>query len=134
MTSKPMIDKCQKLNMSTSSVFVLFIPNNTKLTITKIIRKKSVYAEPQVIVASGAQPTSVMFSSIPVDLTKSCRAGRSEEHTSELQSRFDLVCRLLLEKKSSFTNRPYTTWRRHFYWTFCPACLCSPRWSERLCF
>src|SRR5450830_1976966 len=27
------------------------------------------------------------------------RAERSEEHTSELQSRFDLVCRLLLEKK-----------------------------------
>src|SRR5699024_12849897 len=27
------------------------------------------------------------------------RPGRSEEHTSELQSRFDLVCRLLLEKK-----------------------------------
>src|SRR5699024_11478067 len=26
-------------------------------------------------------------------------SGRSEEHTSELQSRFDLVCRLLLEKK-----------------------------------
>src|SRR5699024_12843142 len=25
--------------------------------------------------------------------------GRSEEHTSELQSRFDLVCRLLLENK-----------------------------------
>src|SRR5699024_11877636 len=29
---------------------------------------------------------------------------RSEEHTSELQSRFDLVCRLLLEKK----NKPRT--------------------------
>src|SRR5207249_8174794 len=28
------------------------------------------------------------------------RRGRSEEHTSELQSRFDLVCRLLLEKKN----------------------------------
>src|SRR5206468_10452716 len=27
------------------------------------------------------------------------RGGRSEEHTSELQSRSDLVCRLLLEKK-----------------------------------
>src|SRR6266704_5186827 len=26
---------------------------------------------------------------------------RSEEHTSELQSRFDLVCRLLLEKKNN---------------------------------
>src|SRR5699024_12571618 len=30
-----------------------------------------------------------------------CISGiRSEEHTSELQSRFDLVCRLLLEKKN----------------------------------
>src|SRR5690349_25071547 len=28
-------------------------------------------------------------------------AGRSEEHTSELQSRRDLVCRLLLEKKKN---------------------------------
>src|ERR1035437_4121407 len=28
-----------------------------------------------------------------------CRSGRSEEHTSELQSRQYLVCRLLLEKK-----------------------------------
>src|SRR5437762_6961985 len=28
-----------------------------------------------------------------------CRAGRSEEHTSELQSPMYLVCRLLLEKK-----------------------------------
>src|SRR5207249_5952819 len=28
-----------------------------------------------------------------------CTIHRSEEHTSELQSRFDLVCRLLLEKK-----------------------------------
>src|SRR5437868_8242980 len=31
--------------------------------------------------------------------TPPTRAPRSEEHTSELQSRFDLVCRLLLEKK-----------------------------------
>src|SRR5699024_12337129 len=29
---------------------------------------------------------------------------RSEEHTSELQSRFDLVCRLLLEKKKTHTQ------------------------------
>src|SRR5690349_24393973 len=31
--------------------------------------------------------------------------GRSEEHTSELQSRRDLVCRLLLEKKKKKTNK-----------------------------
>src|SRR6266403_4665658 len=29
---------------------------------------------------------------------------RSEEHTSELQSRRDLVCRLLLEKKKKYQN------------------------------
>src|SRR5699024_11503547 len=36
---------------------------------------------------------------------------RSEEHTSELQSRFDLVCRLLLEKKKkkcTLTSRRWT--------------------------
>src|SRR2546422_6163520 len=31
-------------------------------------------------------------------------AARSEEHTSELQSRLHLVCRLLLEKKKNNTN------------------------------
>src|SRR5206468_10466134 len=33
------------------------------------------------------------------------RKNRSEEHTSELQSRSDLVCRLLLEKKKNKTKR-----------------------------
>src|SRR6266496_287925 len=45
----------------------------------------------------------VVFSDISQDLLDFCRetaeALRSEEHTSELQSRRDLVCRLLLEKK-----------------------------------
>src|SRR2546430_13217570 len=31
--------------------------------------------------------------------TSTCRRSRSEEHTSELQSQSNLVCRLLLEKK-----------------------------------
>src|SRR5437868_9039871 len=35
--------------------------------------------------------------------------NRSEEHTSELQSRFDLVCRLLLEKK----KKPHLIRRLH---------------------
>src|SRR5699024_11856385 len=39
------------------------------------------------------------------DLSRECQCSantlRSEEHTSELQSRFDLVCRLLLEKTKS---------------------------------
>src|SRR5438874_9673742 len=37
------------------------------------------------------------------------RPERSEEHTSELQSRRDLVCRLLLEKKKTKKNNTQTT-------------------------
>src|SRR2546421_4988204 len=36
-------------------------------------------------------------------------ARRSEEHTSELQSRSDLVCRLLLEKKKHTATPKHTT-------------------------
>src|SRR5207249_12190874 len=36
---------------------------------------------------------------VVVDIEMRLPERRSEEHTSELQSRFDLVCRLLLEKK-----------------------------------
>src|SRR2546421_7077674 len=35
-----------------------------------------------------------------------CSSDRSEEHTSELQSRSDLVCRLLLEKKKTSVVSP----------------------------
>src|SRR2546422_6659399 len=42
----------------------------------------------------------------PRDLRRAClHRGRSEEHTSELQSRLHLVCRLLLEKKNTSNNR-----------------------------
>src|SRR5438067_8733275 len=43
---------------------------------------------PTLIAASGPEALGLL-------------ATRSEEHTSELQSRFDLVCRLLLEKKKN---------------------------------
>src|SRR5690606_37483302 len=41
------------------------------------------------------------------------RRGRSEEHTSELQSRENLVCRLLLEKKKVENNTCYDQHRQH---------------------
>src|SRR6266536_5709404 len=50
--------------------------------------------------------------------------GRSEEHTSELQSRVDLVCRLLLEKKKK-TQKSKGTINKHY-----PEKLsCSERYS-----
>src|SRR5699024_11369974 len=39
---------------------------------------------------------------------------RSEEHTSELQSRFDIVCRLLLEKKNKHARTPDSLFAAHF--------------------
>src|SRR5437870_10844945 len=47
------------------------------------------------VAAGTAEPGSGLTTTYPV------RRGRSEEHTSELQSRGHLVCRLLLEKKKS---------------------------------
>src|SRR5688572_31088932 len=40
---------------------------------------------------------------------------RSEEHTSELQSQSNLVCRLLLEKKKINTERPLTIMKKEAY-------------------
>src|SRR5260370_27707298 len=44
--------------------------------------------------------------------------GRSEEHTSELQSHLNLVCRLLLEKKKTIMSLPLL--RPHLFY-FCLA-------------
>src|SRR3989442_4760669 len=52
---------------------------------------------------------------------------RSEEHTSELQSRPHLVCRLLLEKKKNrfhVTQRSYHVWN-HSLWTVSRTRLCD---------
>src|SRR2546429_1227789 len=43
------------------------------------------------------------------ELFVSIYAKRSEEHTSELQSRLHLVCRLLLEKKKNIINMTSST-------------------------
>src|SRR3712207_8696887 len=42
---------------------------------------------------------------LELDTGDSVKAARSEEHTSELQSRQYLVCRLLLEKKKKLIDR-----------------------------
>src|SRR5699024_11461852 len=55
-----------------------------------------------------SSPPFLSFSfSSPHATTKKKIRMRSEEHTSELQSRFDLVCRLLLEKKKRSEQDAY---------------------------
>src|SRR5438105_9155450 len=63
-------------------------------------------ADAQEISAQGAmcvQARKLSRNFLRVSIT-SYRDIRSEEHTSELQSRVDLVCRLLLEKKKKKTS------------------------------
>src|SRR5699024_11875411 len=65
--------------------FLFFRPRNGSVLLEFPLASLTVPCAPSAVpVAAG----SVLIS-----------ACRSEEHTSELQSRFDLVCRLLLEKK-----------------------------------
>src|SRR5438067_12909325 len=90
------------LSYPVSSVFYFFFlmirrpPRSTLFPYTTLFRSPS--GQLQTSSARGAarrpwSPTDrVAFRASP-------SRWRSEEHTSELQSRFDLVCRLLLEKK-----------------------------------
>src|SRR2546422_2937813 len=50
---------------------------------------------------SCASATTSTATASPTSPFPRARRGRSEEHTSELQSRLHLVCRLLLEKKKT---------------------------------
>src|SRR5438067_8525205 len=83
-------------------------PRSTLFPYTTLFRSEEVYfvvdgtgemclGEERMTVTSGQAvyiPPGVFH-----QLTNIGETPRSEEHTSELQSRFDLVCRLLLEKK-----------------------------------
>src|SRR5689334_24165311 len=48
------------------------------------------------------------------------RLERSEEHTSELQSQFHLVCRLLLEKKKKKETKPHKNCKETLHTTHIP--------------
>src|SRR5687768_18210950 len=74
-------------------------------SVTWLSAQPSDQASPALVVASAWNPSCASSRALPTShglgMTKQpdrCRS-RSEEHTSELQSRLHLVCRLLLEKK-----------------------------------
>src|SRR2546422_7187934 len=54
---------------------------------------------------SEAGTAGLTGTSVPDNTQAFWLGARSEEHTSELQSRLHLVCRLLLEKKKQIDNR-----------------------------
>src|SRR5690349_22055627 len=86
-------------------------PTSTLFPYTTLFRSRPRTAEGRALRAHGVPPpaarradrgSSVGLRARPLAPPGHREAGvRSEEHTSELQSRRDLVCRLLLEKKKN---------------------------------
>src|SRR5437773_7620442 len=79
-------------------------PRSTLFPYTTLFRSPGIMRCAVLLIFSSSAIRLVLVCRRPAvsTITKSvCRAdaARSEEHTSELQSHHDLVCRLLLEKK-----------------------------------
>src|SRR5438132_9946012 len=88
-------------------------PRSTLFPYTTLFRSvllphlKNLYALYQVLIKAREKRGAIDFETRETVLEFRNRL-RSEEHTSELQSHSDLVCRLLLEKKKKQkTNRKY---------------------------
>src|SRR5260221_3463813 len=74
-------------------------PRSTLFPYTTLFRSTWPPSRARATTPNPRLPTS--RSSTPSTTSPSATSSRSEEHTSELQSHSDLVCRLLLEKKKN---------------------------------
>src|SRR5690349_23083339 len=76
-------------------------PRSTLFPYTTLFRSDTDVQHPKTTATLSFSRSPAAFSakSGQFDAGSTTTASRSEEHTSELQSRRDLVCRLLLEKK-----------------------------------
>src|SRR5699024_11732686 len=85
-----------------SFLIILPSPRSTLFPYTTLFRSNNPFIikliEPYLIFYNYAFPP--FYSELTLCKPLLQTLTRSEEHTSELQSRFDLVCRLLLEKKN----------------------------------
>src|SRR5207247_11164405 len=84
-------------------LFFLIIPPPPRSTLfpyTTLFRSKAAPHPHDALGVAAKGPKLPVRPPLERQLARGCPAFlRSEEHTSELQSRVDLVCRLLLEKK-----------------------------------
>src|SRR2546428_1287403 len=95
-------------------------PRSTLFPYTTLFRSGRVWLTPRVAALLGAADARRLARrEIQPQLD---RGTRSEEHTSELQSRSDLVCRLLLEKKKSQTDTQTVPFARV---CLCPTAFCD---------
>src|SRR5438132_7646995 len=78
-------------NTATTEIYTLSLHDALRSTSSRRVTPNAV---------SGSRASSSSRAPTPRAPSASIRRRRSEEHTSELQSHSDLVCRLLLEKKN----------------------------------
>src|SRR5438309_6329722 len=76
-------------------------PRSTLFPYTTLFRSSSSSTPPEDESSTGSSTIGTCSRGGRLAATASATAPRSEEHTSELQSQFHLVCRLLLEKKKT---------------------------------
>src|SRR2546427_1913911 len=92
-------------------------PRSTLFPYTTLFRSTSVLSFGQWVPDIPCVPTRAGFLYLATGLSCSSGGSRSEEHTSELQSQSNLVCRLLLEKKkkNKRQKRPCRAGARHIH-------------------
>src|SRR2546422_7963987 len=78
-------------------------PRSTLFPYTTLFRSHLEISQPAEIVRRTGEGKQ------PPDFLEPSQLHRSEEHTSELQSRLHLVCRLLLEKKKTMKSKLHLT-------------------------
>src|SRR2546427_6424263 len=79
-------------------------PRSTLFPYTTLFRSSVPALQPEAHTPRGVPPvyvaaTAPKMQALAGEIADGCLTPRSEEHTSELQSQSNLVCRLLLEKK-----------------------------------
>src|SRR2546428_3954947 len=95
--------ECVAIQPSTDLFFFFLMirrpPRSTLFPYTTLFRSSITCSAPASSILGITRPRAFAVLRL---ITSSNFVGRSEEHTSELQSRSDLVCRLLLEKKKKY--------------------------------
>src|SRR5690349_23766105 len=79
-------------------------PRSTLFPYTTLFRSAASSPSSQ---PTGSSSAVMRLRNSPATRPSGAQSSRSEEHTSELQSRRDLVCRLLLEKKKKKKKEKY---------------------------
>src|SRR5260221_2430384 len=92
---------------ATTEIYTLSLHDALPILLTLSTRSSADASRAAEASPSSASSSTMGHTATPID-ARASSSGRSEEHTSELQSHSDLVCRLLLEKKQNMSQPKIT--------------------------